>query len=187
MLTVYEVVMQKRYIVLIVISVLVCGLIWKISSSYAIFDPGYDGENIVSGDKWGVNIVEVSEIESIGSPVINEEISTIGTTLNFGVSLFAPGDMVTFDFTVKNTGKLDAELYATTLSGLSNLESEVISYEVLPLDYATIHEDKNEGSIIKSGESQMFRITVKYEDNVAITNIKEYNLGLGSTIIYKQK
>ena len=179
--------MQKRYIVLIIISILVCGLIWRISSSYAYFSPGYLGENIISGDKWGVNIIEVSPIETTGNPIINEKISTIGTTLNFGVSLFEPGDTVSFDFTIKNTGKLDAELYATTLAGLSNLESEVISYEILPLDYVNIHEDENDGSIIKSGESQMFRITVKYEDNVAISNIKEYNLGLGATIIYKQK
>lgn len=179
--------MQKRYIVLIIISILVCGLIWRISSSYAYFNPGYHGENIVSGDKWGINIVDVSEIETNGNPIINEDISTIGTTLNIGVSLFEPGDKVSFDITIKNTGKLDAELYATTLSGLSSLESEVISYEILPLDYANIHEDKNEGSIIKSGESQMFRITIEYEDNVALSNIREYNLGLGSTIIYKQK
>ena len=169
--------MQKRYIILGVVLVIVCGLIWKISGSYAFFDPGYHGENIVSGDKWGVNIVEVSEIETIGNPI----------TLNFAVSLFAPGDTVTFDFKIKNTGKLDAELYATTLSGLSNLESEVISYEILPLDYINIHTDDTEGSIIKSGETQSFRITVKYEDNIAINNVKEYNLGLGSTIIYKQK
>lgn len=179
--------MQKRYIVLIIISILVCGLVWKISSSYAFFNHGYDGKNIVSGDKWGVNIVEVSEIETIGSPVINEKVSTIGTTLNFGISLFEPGDSVSFDITVKNTGKLDAELYAITLTGLSNLESEVISYEVLPLDYINIHDDKSEGSIIKSGENQMFRITVKYDDNVSLTNVKEYNVGLGTTIIYKQK
>lgn len=179
--------MQKRYIILGVVLVIVCGLIWKISGSYAFFDPGYHGENIVSGDKWGVNIVEVSEIETIGNPIINEKVSTIGTTLNFAVSLFAPGDTVTFDFKIKNTGKLDAELYATTLSGLSNLESEVISYEILPLDYINIHTDDTEGSIIKSGETQSFRITVKYEDNIAINNVKEYNLGLGSTIIYKQK
>lgn len=179
--------MQKRYIVLIIVLIIVCGLVWKISSSYAIFDPGYHGENIVSGDKWGVNIVEVSEIETSSNVVINEGVSTIGTTLGFGVSLFEPGDIMTFDFTVENTSKLDAELYATTLSGLSNLESEVISYEITPLDYANVHENDKDGSIIKSGERQTFRITVKYEENVATDSIHEYNLNLGSTIIYKQK
>lgn len=179
--------MQKRYIVLIIISIIVCGLVWKISSSYAYFDTGYHGKNIVSGDKWGVNIVEVSDIETSGNPIINEQVSTIGTTFNFGVSLFEPGDSVTFNLTIENIGKLDAELYAITLAGLSMLQGEVISYEVLPLDYITIHEDEVDGSIIKKGEKQMFKVTVKYEDNVAINNQKEYNLGLGSTIVYRQK
>lgn len=179
--------MQKRYIILGAVLVAVCGLVWKLSSSYAIYNPGYDGENIVVGDKWGINIVEVLDMNTKGNLVINEKVSTIGTTLNFSVSLFEPGDEVSFDFVVENLGKLDGELYATTLSGLSNLESEVISYEIIPLDYIGIHEDDNDGSIIKSGERQSFRITVKYEENVAIDNIKEYNLSLGSTIIYKQK
>ena len=167
--------------------VIVCVLIWKLSTSYAMYNPGYEGKNIVAGDKWGVNIVEVGEIKSNGNVIIDKEVSTIGTTLNFGVSLFSPGDEVSFEFKVQNLGKLDAELYATTLNGLSQLESEVISYEILPLEYAIIHEDEREGSIIKNNESQSFKITVRYEDNVSNSNNKEYNLNLGSTIIYKQR
>ena len=179
--------MQKRYIVLTFVIIIVCVLIWKLSTSFAMYNQGYEGKNIVAGDKWGVKIVEVGEIKSNGNAIIDKEVSTIGTTLNFGVSLFKPGDSISFDFTIKNLGKLDAELYATTLNGLSQLESEVISYEILPLEYATIHENEKDGSIIKNNESQSFKITVKYEDNVANNNTKEYNLNLGSTIIYKQR
>lgn len=179
--------MHKRYIVLIIVSVIVCLLVWKISSSYGLFNQGFTGENIVSGDKWSVNIIEVGEIETTGGAIIDKEVSTIGTTLSFGVSLFEVGDAISFDFTVENTGKLDAELYATTLAGLSSLESEVITYEIIPLDYVVIHEDEKEGSIIKNGERQSFRITVKYDENVSLNDNREYNLGLGSTIIYKQK
>jgi len=178
--------MQKRYVLLIFVLVLVCVLIWKLSSSYAIFEQGYEGKNIVSGDKWGVNIVSISDIETVGSVIIDEQVSSIGTTLNFGVSLFEPGDEFSFVFTVKNTGKMDAELYATTLVGLSSLDREVISYEILPLDYILVHDDNNDGSVIKKDEVHKFKITVRYEDNVSINNVREYNLGLGSSIIYKQ-
>ena len=178
--------MQKRHIIVFIVFIVVSLLVWKLSSSYAIYNPGYDGKNIIVGDKWGVNIVEIGEVKTTGKAILTDEISTIGTTLNFGVSLFEKGDTLTFDFTVKNLGKLDAELYATTITGLSRLDSEVISYDILPLEYANIHEDEKEGSIIRKDESQSFRITIKYENNVATNNKVEYNLGLGSTIIYKQ-
>ena len=178
---------RKRYICVVIIIVLVCVLIWKFSTSYALVDIGYSGRNIISGDKWGVNIIEVSDISYKGNAHLTSEVSTIGTTLNFDVSLFKPGDEASFDITVENTSLLNAELYALTLSGLSSVDSEVISYTILPVDYSSIHEDDKEGSIIKTKEKQVFRITVTYDNNVSINNQKEYHLNLGSTIIYKQK
>ena len=178
---------QKRYIILIIIIVAVGVLIWQLRASYAYMDIGYTGKNIISGDKWGINIIDVEKPEITGDATLISDISTIGTTLNFEVLLTKPGDKVSFNFTVQNMGKLNAELYALTLSGVSSLEGENITYTILPIDSSIIHEDNNDGSIIKSGEKQMFNITVNYEDNVNANNAKEYNLNLGSTIIYKQK
>ena len=162
-------------------------LIWRLSSSYAAVDIGYSGRNIISGDKWGVNIIEVGKVNTEGEAILTKDVSTIGTTLNFDVSLFKPGDKVSFDITVSNTSTLPAELYALTLSGLSSIDSEVINYRILPVDSSIIHEDNTTGSIIKSGEKQTFNIEVLYSDNVSKDEDKEYNLSLGSTIIYKQK
>ena len=178
---------QKRYIFVVLIVIMVCLLIWKFSTSYALMDIGFSGNNIISGDKWGVNIIEVSEVEKIGDAELIGDISTIGTTLNFNAILRKKGDKIVFNITIENTSKLDAELYALTLSGLSNEAGENISYTILPLDYTIIHSDNKDGSIIKSGEKQMFNITVSYDENVSINNNTEYNLNLGSTIIYKQK
>lgn len=179
--------MRKRYIFVIIVVVLVGVLIWKLSDSYAYFDKGYTGNNIISGDKWGVNIISVGDVDTKGKAILTKEVSTIGTTLNFDVALFEVGDEVTFDFKVENTSNLPAELYSSTLSGLSNIDSEVISYSIMPLDYVVEHSETDDGSIIKKGESQSFRITVSYDENVAKENKQEYNLSLGSTIIYKQK
>ena len=178
---------QKRHILLIIVIVLTAVLIWKLNSSYALVDMGYSGRNIISGDKWGINIVEVGKEVVEGDAILTKEVSTIGTTLNFDVSLFKPGDKVSFDVTVGNTSTLPAELYALTLSGISSIDSEVIDYTILPIDSSIVHEDNRDGSIIKSGEKQMFNITVSYSDNVSKEENKEYNLSLGSTIIYKQK
>lgn len=175
---------QKRYIYLILIVVLVCILIWRISASYASVNQGYQGKNIVSGDKWGVNITKVGEVERKGQAELVGEISTIGTTLNFNTVLFHPGDQISFEVEVENTSNLPAELYALTLTGLNDIDSENVTYTILPVDGSFIHSEKTSGSIIKSGEKQRFNITISYDD-VGPSN-GEYHLSLGSTIIYKQ-
>jgi hypothetical protein len=178
---------QKRHILLVIVIVITGVLIWRLSSSYAAVDIGYSGRNIISGDKWGVNIVEVGEVTTEGNAILTKDVSTIGTTLNFDVALFKPGDAVSFDITVSNTSTLPAELYALTLSGLSDIDGELISYSILPIDSSIIHEEKRDGSILKSGDKQMFNIKVSYDENASLLNDNEYSLSLGSTIIYKQK
>ena len=178
--------MQKRYVLLIIIFVIVGILVWRVSTSYASVDQGYTGKNIISGDKWGVNITNVSDVTKEGNAVLSKEISTIGTTLNFSAILFKPGDKISFDIDVENTSSLNAELYALTLTGLNDIDAEIITYTIMPIDSSVLHTDEANGSIIKSGEKQKFRITVEY-DEIARDNNQEYHLSLGSTIIYRQK
>ena len=176
---------QKRYVFLGIVVILVGILIWKLSVSFASFNQGYTGKNIVSGDKWGVNITKISDITRVGKAELVGDVSTIGTTLNFNVVLFKPGDKISFDIDVENTSTLNAELYALTLTGLNDIDSENITYSILPIDNSIIHSNKNDGSIIKSGEKQKFNITVVYDD---IGNSSgEYHLSLGSTIVYRQR
>ena len=177
---------QKRYILLIIIVVLVGVLVWRVSTSYASVDQGYTGKNIISGDKWGINITNVGDMQIEGDAVVSKEVSTIGTTLNFDVILFKPGDKVSFDITVENTSALSAELYALTLTGLNDIDAEFITYTIMPVDSSILHTDEVDGSIIKSGEKQLFNITIEY-DELANDHNNEYHLSLGSTIIYRQK
>ena len=176
---------QKRYVFLGVVVVLVGILIWKVSVSFASVNQGYTGKNIVSGDKWGINITEVGDILKMGQAELVGDISTIGTTLNFNAVLFKPGDKISFDIEIVNTSVLNAELYALTLTGLNDIDSENITYTILPIDGSIIHSNKTNGSIIKSGEKQKFNITVSYDD--IGNNSGEYHLSLGSTIIYRQR
>lgn len=176
---------NKKYIILVVIVVLIGVLVWRLSSSMASFDQGYTGKNIISGDKWGINIVKVHDVEKNGFAELVGDISTIGTTLNFSAVLFKPGDKISFDIEVENTSILDAELYALTLTGLNDIDGENITYTILPIDGSIIHGTNNDGSIIKSGTKQVFNITVMYDEMA--NNSGEYHLNLGSTIIYKQR
>lgn len=175
---------NKWYIYLIIVA-LIGILIWQISSSTATFDQGYTGQNIISGDKWGINIVEIGEVERVGKAELVGEVSTIGTTLNFSTVLFNPGDKISFNVVVKNTSVLSAELYALTLVGINDIDSENITYSIIPIDGSVIHGTDTDGSIIKSGIKQTFKITVMYDETAK--NNGEYHLNLGSTIIYKQK
>ena len=176
---------QKRYIILVIIVLMVGILIWRVSSSYASVNQGYTGKNIISGDKWGVNITKVGEVEKNGSAELVGDVSTIATTLNFTAVLFKPGDKISFNIEVENTSVLNAELYALTLTGLNDIDSEDITYTILPVDGSNIHDTNTVGSIMKSGEKQVFNITLKYDDTA--TNSVERHLSLGSTLIYKQK
>lgn len=177
--------MQKRYIFLAVVFVAVGILVWRVSTSYASMDQGYTGKNIISGDKWGINITNIGDIEKTGSAELTKEVSTIGTTLNFSAVLFKPGDKISFNVEVENTSVLNGELYALTLTGLSDVDGEDIDYTILPVDGSIIHTDDVDGSVIKSGGKQIFNITVLYSESSKSEN--EYHLNLGSTIIYKQK
>lgn len=178
---------QKRYVLLAIIVIFSAFLIWRVSTSYASVDIGYTGNNIVSGDKWGINITDISDVVSKGEGLIVGDVSSIGTTIDFNVFLVKPGDEVSFDITLENTSTLSGELYAIALSGLSNIDSEYVTYTVSPIDSSLIHTDENDGSIIRSNDKQVFHVSVSLDENNNSHNNKEYQLNLGATIIYKQK
>ena len=178
--------MQKRHALVVAVFVLVVFLIWRIlSTSYAKVDQGYTGRNVISGDKWGINITNISDIKKDGSAELVNDISTIGTTLNFKAVLFKPGDKISFNVEVENTSTLSGELYALTLTGLNDIDGENVTYTILPVDGSMIHSNTTDGSILKSGGKQVFNITLVYDETSVSNN--EYHLNLGSTIIYKQK
>ena len=178
--------MGKRYVLVGVIFVIVGVLVWRLlSTSYATMNQGYKGKNIISGDKWGINITKIDNILKTGEAVLVGDVSSIATTLNFKAVLFKPGDKISFDVEISNTSTLEAELYALTLTGLNDIDGEDIDYRILPVDSSVIHDDDTVGSVIKSGEKQKFNITLEYNSNS--TSTKERHLNLGSTIIYKQK
>ena len=167
--------------------VIVGVLIWKLSSSYALVNQGFEGKNMVSGDEWALNIINVGRPNLEGDAMLTKDISTIATTLAFEVNLPKPESRLMFDFEIENMGKLDAELCAMTLLGLSTSQSEFVNYTIEPIEYLVLKTNNEAGSILKNGERHAFRITVAYQDNVNEKNIINQTLNLGSTIVYSQK
>ena len=165
--------MHKRYVVVALVLIIVGILIWKLSGTYAIYNQGYTGNKIVDGTNWALNIVSVSDALETSNAMLTKEVSTIGTTLNFEVSLPEVTSSLTFDVEIQNMGNLEAELYAFPLTGLSSYDSEYINYEIIPLDYVTVKTEGKEGSSLKKGEKHTFRVKVNYQDNINENNTIE--------------
>ena len=109
--------MKKEYIIggcigIIFVIVIVVVIIWKMYPSFAHMEQGYEGNNIITGRNWGLNITEVSNVVKKGNAILRTNIDSIATTFNFKAELQEPGDEISFDIKVTNTGKLNAELYA---------------------------------------------------------------------------
>lgn len=179
--------MHKRYIIVAIVAFIVGLLMWNLSGTYALYNQSYSGNKIVNGNNWSINIVNISDIILENDAKLIEEVSSIGTTLNFEVSLPNPKSSLILDFEIENMGNLDAILYDLRKSGLSNYDKEYINYEIISLNNITFKTDKEEGSILKKGDKHHFRISVNYQDNVNENNIKGTTLNLGSTIIYEEK
>lgn len=176
--------MQKRYIVVAIVCIIVMVLVFKISGTYAIYSEGYEGKNIVDNN---LNIIEYSNITLEGDASFVKDISSIGTTISFECLLPNPKSKISFEFKVKNMSKRDAELYAVTKNGLSSYFSEFVNFEVIPVDYLSLKNGKEFGSILKKNKEHTFRVIVSYQDNVVNLDTNNTMLNLSSTIIYGEK
>ena len=80
--------------------------------------------------------------------------SYTNTTATFSTNLTSPGDTMTYDITVSNLGTLDAKLILVTMSDSNNPAIEFT------------YEGVKAGDVLKSQESTVVKVTVKYSDTV---------------------
>ena len=178
---------RKRDICVMLVIVLVGFIIVKLSSTFAIDTQSYEGNNTVEGTNYKINITNVEDYVTTGEVEIINEISTFGTNLNFEILLNSYDASIEVEFTVTNQGKSSLMLVEKALSGLNTLDSENIIYELKPVDNIEFKTNETEGSIIKTNETQTFKLRVAFRDNINKNNFKETNLNLGLTLIYEEK
>lgn len=175
---------HKRYIIVGVVLVVVCVLVYKLSTSYALRNN--DNNQILTGDDWSLNITSISTPKLTGDAQVTTDLNSIGNNINFSVKLPKKSSSISYDVVVKNMGKLDAELFTISLFGLTELQKEYINYTVTPVDYIVMKSPTQNGSILKNGQTHKFNVSISYQSNVTDKNIIKDELSLGLNIIYSQ-
>ena len=106
--------------------------------------------NITSN--WSVKITDIQSKVVSGTPVNALEPAHDDTTATFSTRLTSPGDTMQYDVTVLNEGDIDAKLDKITIPESTN---PAIGFEVSGIE---------EGSLLRSKETALLTVTVKYND-----------------------
>ena len=106
--------------------------------------------NITSN--WSVKITDIQSKVVNGTPTNASEPTHTDTTATFRTRLTNPGDTMQYDVTVLNEGGIDAKLDKITIPESTN---PAIGFEVSGIE---------EGSLLRSKETALLTVTVKYND-----------------------
>ena len=106
--------------------------------------------NITSN--WSVKITDIQSKVVNGTPTNALEPTHDDTTATFSTRLTSPGDTMQYDVTVLNEGNIDAKLDKITIPESTN---PAIGFEVKGIE---------EGSLLRSKETAMLTVIVKYND-----------------------
>ena len=106
--------------------------------------------NITSN--WIVKITDIQSKVVNGTPTNALEPTHDDTTATFRTRLTSPGDTMQYDVTVLNEGDIDAKLDKITIPESTN---PAIGFEVSGIE---------EGSLLRSKETAILTVTVKYND-----------------------
>ena len=147
-------------------------------------------------DNWKIYFADADEGTATGTAEVgNISLTNTDVTVN-NVKLKAPGDSVTYTFSVKNDGTIDAKLGTYTLkeatvtgSGDQKEQDETLvkgNYE-----YKLAYAD-NDGVIAEEDElahstSKKIKLTITYKSTAQSLPEKEVTIsGLGATLLYEQ-
>lgn len=140
--------MKKKTIIMIVLIVSICIMV----TGYAILQQQINISGRASIDStWKVEIISIKEKVKEGDASSKVTPSFTATTANFKVSLLNPGDSITYEIKVKNSGTLNAKVdsYSVQMD-----ENDAIVYEVSGL--------KN-GDLLNAGEEKAITIKVSFK------------------------
>ena len=157
----------KRIIILILI---LC--IFLIPTCYAILTTNITlGGSVKFAGDWDVKITDL-KLTSVCDNCTATEPSFSNMTSNFDVSLIKPGDSVTYEITIENTGNIDAAFDSIDIDLGSDTENQILKVttsppiEILPahsssLVYLTIHFE-DDATDIPSTNTIKFTCSIRY-------------------------
>ena len=136
-----------------------------IGYSYLTTSLSINGTADIDSNRWNVHFENVMETAGSVMASTPATIDSNQTTITYSVRLSKPGDYYMFNVEVKNDGTLDAMLNSIS-SQLNGVEittlPDYIEYQVTYTDGLEIEQNHE----LKSGESEFYRILIKYKDNI---------------------
>lgn len=134
----------------------------------------------MAGTSWNINFGVPSEPVLSGKAVMDKAPIINGTTLDFGVVLEQPGDSVTFNVPIANTGTIDAQINNFSLTGVTEASAKKINYTITGI---------NNGDDLLAGTSKTAVIAVSFDANATAEDMptEGFTLALGATINVTQK
>ena len=154
------------------------------------------GSTKYTGNEWNIHFSNCDKGEVTGTAK-KGRIDLKGTLIFVnGVELNLPGDSVTYEFDIVNSGKLDAELetfynwapifYANSTTAFNDINAVRQNF-----NYTLTYDDGTQikrGDELDSGKRKRLRLTMSYDRDVNLSTKNEVKIEqMGSTLIYAQK
>ena len=161
---------QRNYII-----IGLCAILIIMGVGYAAFSSQLKITGTSNIDStWDVQITDIQSKVVSGSPENEIEPTHDKLSATFHTKLYKPNDTMKYDITVSNLGSLDAKLDKINVPEST---SSAISYEVAGI---------KEGDLLKSKETALLTVTVKYNDVTSQPSQEELNINFDITLEYSQ-
>ena len=161
---------QRNYII-----IGLCAILVIMGVGYAAFSSQLKITGTSNIDStWDVQITDIQSEVVSGSPTNEIEPTHDKLSATFHTKLYKPNDTMKYDITVSNLGSVDAKLDKINVPEST---SSAISYEVTGI---------KEGDLLKSNETALLTVTVKYNDVTSQPSQEELNINFDITLEYSQ-
>ena len=161
---------QRNYLI-----VGLCAILVIMGVGYAAFSSQLKITGTSNIDStWDVQITDIQSEVLSGSPTNQIEPTHDKLSATFHTKLYKPNDTMKYDITVSNLGSLDAKLDKINVPENA---STAISYEVTGI---------KKGDLLKSNETALLTVTVKYNDVTSQPSQEELNINFNITLEYSQ-
>ena len=161
---------QRNYLI-----VGLCAILVIMGVGYAAFSSQLKITGTSNIDStWDVQITDIQSSVVVGTPTNQIEPTHDKLSATFHTKLYKPNDTMKYDITVSNLGSVDAKLDRINVP---ENESTAISYEVTGI---------KEGDLLKSNETALLTVTVKYNDVTSQPSQEELNINFNITLEYNQ-
>ena len=161
---------QRNYII-----IGLCAILVIMGVGYAAFSSQLKITGTSNIDStWDVQITDIQSEAVSGSPTNEIEPTHDKLSATFHTKLYKPNDTMKYDITVSNLGSVDAKLDKINVPENS---STAISYEVTGI---------KKGDLLKSNETALLTVTVKYNDVTSQPSQEELNINFNITLEYSQ-